>query len=123
MKKTNLVLGLAALTLGLVAVKSFTPILAYQGDPTVRGPNYTQQRHDSMIKTFENKNYQAWADLMGGRGATRFVNADNFSEFADAHLAAQNGDSSKMDEFRSKNGMGQGQGRGQDRGMGYRSSD
>ncbi|HCU55599.1 hypothetical protein A2574_02510 [Candidatus Shapirobacteria bacterium RIFOXYD1_FULL_38_32] len=120
--KTNIVLGLAALTLGLVAVKSFTPVLAYQGDPAVKGPNYTEERHDSMLQAFQNKNYQSWADLMDGRGATRFVNADNFSEFAAAHLDAEKGDYTKLNEFKTKYGMGQGQGKGQGRGMGYRSS-
>ena len=43
---TKIVLGLAALALGLVAVKSANPVLAYRGDATVKSPNYTEERHN-----------------------------------------------------------------------------
>jgi hypothetical protein len=110
--KTQIILGIAALTLGLVAVKSFTPVKAYQGDPTKRGPNCTEEQHQEMLSLLKNKDYQAWVGRMNGKGVTRFVNQDNFAEFADARLAAENGDSSKLNAFRAKYGMGQGQGKG-----------
>jgi len=37
-------------------------------------------------------------------------------------LDAEKGDYTKLNEFKTKYGMGQGQGKGQGRGMGYRSS-
>lgn len=110
--KTQIVLGVAALALGLVAVKSFTPVLAYRGDTTVRGPNYTEARHTTNVTAFEKGDYKAWVANMAGRGATRFVNESNFKEFATAQLTAQKGDSTLLNAFRAKYGMGQGNGRG-----------
>lgn len=116
----KIILGLAALALTLVAVKSFTPAFAYQGDPSVRGPNCTDEMHETMEKAFETGDYQAWFDQMNGRGVTRFVNQDNFKQFAAAHVAAENGDSSLLNSFRTQYGMGRGMmgnGNGQGRGL------
>lgn len=118
--KTQIVLGVAALALGWVAVKSLTPVLAYRGDATVRGPNYTEARHATNVTAFEKGDYKSWTANMTGRGATRFVNESNFSEFAKAQLAAQKGDATLLNAFRAKYGMGQGNGQG--RGMGMRNS-
>ena len=117
---TKIVLGMAALALGLVAVKSLTPVLAYRGDSTVKGPNYTEERHNTNIAAFQNGDYKAWAANMAGRGAARFVNESNFSEFAKAQIASQKGDNSLINAFRTQYGMGQGSknGNGQGRGMG-----
>jgi hypothetical protein len=117
--KTQIALGIAALALGLVAVKSFTPVLAYRGDATVRGPNYSVERHEANVTAFEKGDYKAWVTNMKGRGATRFVTESNFKEFAAAQLAAQKGDDTLLDAFRAKYGMGQGNGRGCG-GMGFR---
>ncbi|MFA6519031.1 MAG: hypothetical protein WCV93_05295 [Candidatus Shapirobacteria bacterium] len=104
--KTQIVLGIATLALGLVAVKSFTPALAYRGDATVKGPNYTEARHATNVTAFEKGDYKAWVANMAGRGATRFVNEANFKEFATAQLASQKGDSTLLNAFRAKYGMG-----------------
>ena len=114
----KIVLGMAALALGLVAVKSFTPVLAYRGDATVKGPNYTQERHNTNVAAFQKGDYDAWVANMDGRGATRFVNRSNFSEFAKAQIASQKGDNSLINAFRAKYGMGQGTGQGRGQGMG-----
>lgn len=114
--KTKIILGIAALALSLVAIKSFTPILAYRGDATVRGPNYTEAKHTANITAFEKGDYKSWTANMTGRGATRFVNESNFKEFAKAQLAAQKGDATFLNAFRAKYGMGQRNGQG--RGMG-----
>ncbi|MFA5828692.1 MAG: hypothetical protein WC841_05040 [Candidatus Shapirobacteria bacterium] len=110
--KNQIVLGVAALALGLVAVKSLTPVLAYRGDAAVRGPNYTEARHTANLSAFEKGDYKAWAANMQGRGATRFVNESNFKEFAAAQVAAQKGDSTLLEAFRAKYGMGKGNGQG-----------
>ena len=114
---TKIVLGMAALALGLVAVKSLTPVLAYRGDATVKGPNYTQERHNTNVAAFQKGDYESWAANMAGRGATRFVNKSNFSEFAKAQVASQNGDNTLINAFRAKYGMGQGNGQGRGMGM------
>lgn len=110
--KTQIALGIAAIALVLVAVKSFTPVLAYRGDATVRGPIYTEARHTTNVTAFQNGDYKAWVANMAGRGATRFVNESNFKEFAAAQIASQKGDDSLLDAFRAKYGMGQGNGGG-----------
>jgi len=115
--KTQIILGVAALALGLVVVKSFTPVLAYKGDVTVKGPNYTEERHSVNVTAFQKGDYNAWVKNMTGRGVTRFVNQSNFKEFATAQLAAQKGDSSLLNAFRTKYGMGQGNGQGNGTGM------
>ena len=116
--KTQSVLGMAALALGLVAVKSFTPVLAYQGNAAVKGPNYTEERHNTNVTAFQKGDYKSWAANMNGRGATRFVTEANFKEFANAQIASQKGDSTLLNAFRAKYGMGQKNGSGQARGMG-----
>ena len=114
--KTQIILGISALALGLVAVKSFTPALAYRGDASVKGPNYTEARHATNLAAFQKGDYKSWAANMSGRGATRFVTEANFKEFATAQLASQKGDNTLLNAFRTKYGMGQGKGQG--RGMG-----
>lgn len=115
--KTQIILGISALALGLVAVKSFTPVLAYRGDASVKGPNYTEERHNTNVTAFEKGDYKSWAANMSGRGATRFVTEANFKEFATAQLASQKGDNTLLNAFRTKYGMGQGNGQGRGMGM------
>ncbi len=119
---TKIVLGIAALALGLVAVKSLTPVLAYKGDAAVKGPNYTEERHNINVDAFKKGDYEAWAANMADKGATRFVNKSNFSEFAKAQVASQNGDNTLINAFRAKNGMGQGSKNGNGQGMGRRAT-
>ena len=116
---TKIVLGLAALALGLVAVKSANPVLAYRGDATVKSPNYTEERHNINITAFQKGDYKAWAANMAGKGATRFVNESNFKEFASAQVASQKGDNSLINAFRAKYGMGQGSKNGNGQGTGF----
>lgn len=106
--KTQIVLGFAALSLGLVVVNSFSPVLAYRGDATVRGPNYTESRHTANLTAFAKNDYKSWLANMQGRGVTRFVNESNFAEFSKAQVASQKGDSTLLNAFRAKYGMGQG---------------
>lgn len=115
--KTKVALGMAALALSLVAANSLKPAFAYRGDPNVKGPNFSEQRHQLNMTALEKGDYKAWVANMNGRGATRFVNEANFQEFAKAQLAAQRGDRSALDAFRAKYGLGQrnGQGHGQGR--------
>ena len=110
--KTQIVLGFAALALSLVAVNSFSPVLAYKGDSTVKGPNYTEARHTVNQTAFAKNDFKSWSANMQGRGATRFVNESNFNEFSKAQVASQKGDQTLLNTFRAKYGMGQGNGQG-----------
>ncbi len=114
----KIVLGIAAIALSLVAIKSFEPVMAYRGDANVKGPNYTEERHNTNVEAFKNNDYKTWLANMASRGVTRFVNESNFGEFAKAQVAAQNGDATKLNEFRAKYGMGMGSRNGNGQGMG-----
>lgn len=114
----NIIFGLSALVLGLIAINSISPVMAYRGDASVRGPNYTEARHNTNVSAFEKNDYKAWVANMSGRGVTRFVTEANFKEFATAQLSAQKGDNSLINAFRTKYGMGMGAGRGQGMGNG-----
>ena len=116
MKKTTLGLGALALTLGVIGISAGTA-LAYQGDPTVKGPNYSIERHEAMEKAFENKDYDAWKNLMQGKGrVSQVVNKDNFSKFAEAHELMEQGKTAEAQQIRQELGLGLQNGSG--KGMG-----
>jgi len=118
MKKTSIVLGLTALVIGGVLFAPHT-VFAYKGDPAVKGPNYTEQRHTAMEKAFENKDFNAWKSLMTGRGrVTQVVNAQNFTKFAQAHELAQQGKTDEANKIRAELGLGLHNGSGMGQGMG-----
>lgn len=107
MKKTTLSLGALALTLGIVGVSAGTA-LAYQGDSNVKGPNYSEERHDAMETAFENNDYEAWVNLMQGKGkVTQVINEDNFSKFAEVHELMEEGKIAEAEIIRQELGLGQ----------------
>lgn len=108
MKKITLGLGLGALVLGLGIIgMSTNSALAYRGDATVKGPNYSVERHSAMTKAFENKDFDAWKNLMTGKGrVTQVVNKDNFAKFAEAHALAEQGKTLEAQKIRQELGLG-----------------
>lgn len=109
------------LTVSAVALGVLVPsaVFAYQGDPNVRGPQYSEQRHEAMEKAFENNDYNAWKDLMQGRGrVTQIVNKDNFAKFAQAHTLAEQGNVAEATKIRQEMGLGLQNGSGRGSGMG-----
>jgi hypothetical protein len=112
MKKA--ILGISAIILTAVAVSAISgQVLAYMGDPNVKGPNYTPERHDAMEKAFDNNDYNAWKNLMNGRGrVTQVINASNFSKFAQAHKLAEEGKTAEAAKIRQDLGLGNGTGMG-----------
>jgi len=70
----------------------------------------------------DNKDYNAWKNLMQGRGrVTQVVNAQNFVKFAQVHELAEQGKTVEANKIRTElglglhNGTGMGQGMGQNR--------
>ena len=120
MKKTILTLGAIALvTGGLFALPSSTN--AYQGDPGMEGPDCTSERHAEMEQAFKNNDYQAWTNLMQGKGrVTEVVNEGNFAQFAEAHKLAEEGKLDEAKQIRAELGLGLGNGSGQGGGQGQR---
>ena len=104
MKKTVLGLGVLALVAGAMGVSS---AFAYQGNPAIKGPNYTPERHEAMEKAFESNDYDAWKNLMQGRGrVTTVINKDNFARFAEAHELAEQGKIAEAQQIRQELGLG-----------------
>lgn len=105
MNKKTIMFGLSALILsGLVLAPK--AVEAY-------GSNYTEERHQAMEKAFENKDYNAWKNLMQNRGrATQVVNAQNFAKFAQAHEFAEAGKITEANQIRQELGLGMGMGMG-----------
>jgi len=119
MNKKSILLGLTALAIG-GAIMAPQAILAYRGDPAVKGPNYTEERHIAMEKAFETKDYNAWKTLMARRGkATQVVNAQNFAKFAEAHELTEQGKTAEANKIRAELGLGLQNGSGIGQGMGY----
>jgi len=130
MKNNKLTIGAAALTAVIVTAGFAASSFAYQGDPSVQGPNYTPERHEAMTAAFETGDYNAWKELMSGKGrVTQVVNETNFAQFAQAHELSENGDIAGANEIRTELGLGQGSkshsmkgGRGQGQGKGMNNS-
>lgn len=118
MTKLSLFLGIAGLALlGIMVAPQ--AILAYKGDPNVKGPNYTIVRHDAMEKAFDTNDYNAWKSLSTRQGrVTQVINAQNFSRFAKAHELADQGKIAEANAIRAELGLGGGSGRGSGVGCG-----
>jgi hypothetical protein len=92
---------------------------AYQGDPAVKGPNYTAERHAAMEKAFEAKDFAAWKTLMNGRGrVSQLINEGNFAKFAEAHALADQGKTAEAAQVRQELGLGTCDGTGAGNGAG-----
>ena len=72
-----------------------------------------------MEQAFENNDYQAWKNLMQGRGRViQVVNEDNFAQFAEAHRLAEEGKMDEAKQIRQALGLGLGNGAGNGTGQG-----
>lgn len=120
MKNKWLNFGSLALILGLFALSALS-VDAYRGDPSVKGPNYSAERHEAMQEAFANRDYSAWANLMQGRGrVTEVINEGNFARFAEAHDLAMQGKIDEAKAVRQELGLGLRNGTGAGNGMGNR---
>jgi hypothetical protein len=116
MKKTLITTSILTLAFVLFFSKS---ALAYRGDPNVKGPNYTPERHEAMLKAFEKKDYTAWKNLIGGRPITQKINASNFSKFVQMRNLMLQGKTAEANKIKAELGLGQGLGAGAGRGYRY----
>jgi len=124
MKKSNKVLvgSLAVVAMGALAISS---AMAYQGDYSKQGPAFSPERHAAMTEAMDSNNYEAWSELMEGRGRVKqVINEDNFAQFAEARRLAHDGDLEGADKIRkelglrTRNGEKVGAGYGEKRGHG-----
>ncbi len=128
---------LSAFALGIVALLGVGFVAAYQGDYSVKGPNYSEDRHEVMEQVFDNLDYNGWVTLMteNGRhpGAVDVVTEDNFVTFVEARDALEDGDFERASELRAelglnngigpKDGTGFGKGKGMKQGSGMRNQE
>jgi len=106
MNKTLLTISAGILTTG-VLLTSASSVLAYRGDPNTQGPNYSPQRHEAMTKAFENNDYNAWKNLMQGKGkVTQVINEANFNSFAQMHKLRLDGKNDQANKIRTELGLG-----------------
>lgn len=116
MKKITLGLGALALVLGITAISAGSAF-AYKGDPTVKGPNYSVERHAAMEKAFENKDYTVWKSLMQNQGrVTQVVTKENFAKFAEAHELMEDGKTAEAQKIRQEIELGLKDGSGRNAG-------
>lgn len=84
--------GLMALALGLGVSGT---ALAYRGDFTRGGPNYTPDFENRITEVMSNVDYEGWKNLMEAKmGVGRVdevINKDNFAKFAEAWKLAKEG--------------------------------
>lgn len=119
-KKIYISLSILAFVAVISAVVS-NYALAYQGDATKQGPNYTAERHEAMEKAMADKDYEAWKALMNGRGrVTEVINKDNFAKFVEAHNLSEQGKHAESLAIRQELGLGNGKGQGLRNGEGPR---
>lgn len=110
--KKRIIFGASAL---LIGASLLFPVAAaaYQGNPAVKGPNYTAERHEAMEKAFETKDFAAWKNLMNGRGrVSQVVNEGNFAKFAESHELTEQGKTAEAAKIRQELGLGMQNGSG-----------
>lgn len=119
MKKTFI--AVSSLVLGAGALLMTAPsVMAYRGDPNVQGPSCTPERHEEMVQAFDNNDYNAWKDLMQGRGrVSQVINEENFARFAEAHKLRMEGKIEEANEIRAELGLGLNNGLGKGQGQGF----
>ena len=105
---------LSAFALGVVALLGVGFVAAYQGDYSVKGPNYSEDRHEVMEQVFDNLDYNGWVALMTEDGrhprAVDIVTKDNFVTFVEARDALEDGDFERASELRAELGLNNGMG-------------
>ena len=113
-------LGLTAL---VVTGAIFAPqaVLAYKGDPNVKGPNYTQERHEAMETAITNKDANAVKQLMQGKGVAKRLGEDTakWNRFVEMQALQHAGKTEEAKQIRTELGLGLRNGSGNGQGMGY----
>lgn len=106
MKNKWLNSGSLGVILGLFAL-SAASANAYMEDLSVRGSNYSEERHEAMEEAFANRDYSAWINLMQGRGrVAEVINEGNFARFAEAHDLVIQGKIDEAKKIRQELGLG-----------------
>jgi len=120
------ILGLSLI--GVVAIGALVYATGTFAAQQNYGPNYSLDRHEKMLRAFENNDYTAWKAQMGDRGPARVVTKENFPRFTEMHKLMLEGKTAEANVIRAELGLdqrgGQGRGmmnrqRGQNRGVNF----
>lgn len=110
MKKTTIFGIFALMIVGLIISTGI--VSAYRGDYSVKGPEFTEERHEAIEKAFETNDYDAWYSIMSenerNSRVTSIVNKENFNIFVKAHEAGENGDYETASKLRTELGLNNG---------------
>jgi hypothetical protein len=108
----NILLGMIAIF--IVSIASLGAVLAYRGNPDVKGPNYDAKVHEQLEAAMDAKDYDAWIQVrkdnnlpMQGR-MFQVINAENFDKYVEMHKANLAGDTVRSDAIKVELGLGQG---------------
>jgi len=122
----NKKIWLAMIVVFVISAASLIVVMAYKGNPDVKGPNYDADVQTKLEAAIDAGNYDAWIQIrkdnnlpMQGR-MFQVINKDNFGKFAEMHEAMLSGDTIKADGVRAELGLGQGMKQGQGNGQGCR---
>jgi hypothetical protein len=108
---SKILMGLAAL---LVLSVASLGVIAYQGNPDIKGPNYNEDVHEQLEAAMEARDYDLWVSIreennLPSRGKIFSVlNEDNFEKFVEMHEANEAGDIETSNAIRAELGLGQG---------------
>lgn len=106
MKMKKVLLLISALTIASLGFLAINNVYAYRGDYTQEGPDCTPEKHEAMDGAFENNDYNAWKELMAGKGRVmEIINEDNFARFSEAHRLVEEGKYEEADKIRQELGL------------------
>lgn len=109
------------LALGVFVAISSTQAFAYKGDPSVKGPNYSSERHEKMLKIMDTSvdantlklNYAEWKKLMANKPVLKKINTiEEFKMFLEMRKLKLQGKDTEAAKLREKLGLSQGIGQG-----------
>jgi len=66
------------------------------------------EHREAIVAAMDDGDYEAWAELMDGRGRiSEVITEDNFETFVALHEARKDGDQETVEELREELGLGQ----------------
>ena len=99
-----------------VGIMAAVPVLAYRGDPSAHGPDFSPERHEEMQQAFADHDYSSWEALMEGNGrksrVLEVITEENFDTFAQIHDLMAEGNLEEARALREELGLGLQQGNG-----------
>ena len=111
MKTKNITKTLGSVALLGVFMLMSSSAFAYQGDPDVKGPHYSKERHALMGEVFANHDYGVWKELVEGKPVAKMISSEEeFDLFVEAHELMLAGDRDAAKKIRAELGLSQREG-------------